>query len=320
MDLSLVIPVFNEEENIMQLYDEILETMEGLNIDYEVLFIDDGSTDETQSLLKKIQEEDPHIKIIIFRRNFGQTAALSAGFDIAKGNVIIPMDGDLQNDPNDIPRFLEKIKEYDIVSGWRKNRKDNSLSRRLPSSIANRLISLITGVKLKDYGCTMKAYRKEVIKNIKLYGEMHRFIPAIASGIGATYCEISTNHRPRKYGSSNYGLSRIIRVLLDLLTVKFMLSFYTRPIHIFGFIGAFTGFAGISVCLYLSILKLGFGKSIGNRPLLLLGILMVILSAFFIVLGLLGEIIVRIYYETQNKKIYTIKDIIETKKDKLEIL
>lgn len=315
MDVSIVIPVFNEEGNIRQLYDEISVTMRGLDINYEVIFIDDGSTDNTLPLLKKIQEVDSHVEIIIFRRNFGQTAALSAGFDNARGDIIIPMDGDLQNDPNDIPLFLEKIKNYDIVSGWRKNRKDKTLSKRLPSIIANRLISLITGVKLKDYGCTMKAYRREIIKNIRLYGEMHRFIPAIASGIGATYCEIPTNHRPRIHGSSNYGISRVIRVILDLLTVKFMLSFYTRPIHIFGSIGALIGFAGISICLYLSVLKIGFGHSIGNRPLLLLGILMILLSTFFIVLGLLGEIIVRIYYESQDKKIYSIKDVIRTDKD-----
>lgn len=315
IDVSLVIPVFNEEGNVRQLYDEISAVMGDLNINYEVLFIDDGSTDETLPLLKKIQETDPHIGIIIFRRNFGQTAALSAGFDNAMGDIIIPMDGDLQNDPNDIPCFLEKIKDYDIVSGWRKDRKDKTVSKKIPSIIANRMISFITGVKLKDYGCTMKAYRREIIKNIRLYGEMHRFIPAIASGIGATYCEIPTNHRPRKYGSSNYGLSRIIRVLLDLLTVKFMLSFYTRPIHIFGSIGAIIGCAGFSICMYLSVLKLGFGHSIGNRPLLLLGILMIVLSTFFIVLGLLGEIIVRIYYESQNKTVYSVKGIIRTSKD-----
>ena len=308
-DVSLVIPVYNEEYNIKQLYDEITLTMAGLNVTYEVLFIDDGSSDGTLPLLKRIQETDSHVEIIVFRRNFGQTAALSAGFDNADGDIVIPMDGDLQNDPKDIPIFLEKIKDFDIVSGWRKERKDGTLSKKIPSMIANRMISLITGVRLKDYGCTMKAYRREIIQNIRLYGEMHRFIPAIASGIGATYCEIPTNHRPRKYGSSNYGLSRIIRVLLDLLTVKFMLSFYTRPIHIFGSIGALIGFVGTSICLYLSVLKLVFGHSIGSRPLLLLGILMIVLSMFFIVLGLLGEVIVRIYFESQNKPIYSIKEI-----------
>lgn len=315
LDVSIVIPVYNEEGNITQLYNEISEVMGTLDISYEVIFIDDGSTDKTPYLLQEIQKSDPYVKVIIFRRNFGQTAAMSAGFDNARGDVIIPMDGDLQNDPNDIPMFLEKIKDYDIVSGWRKSRKDNPISKKLPSAIANRMISWITGVKLKDYGCTMKAYRKEVIKNIRLYGEMHRFIPAIASGIGATYCEIPTNHRPRKYGSSNYGLSRIIRVLLDLLTVKFMLSFYTRPIHIFGTFGALIGFAGVFICMYLSVLKIGFGHSIGNRPLLLLGILMIVLSTFFIILGLLGEIIVRIYYESQDKKIYSIKEVIGVKRD-----
>jgi glycosyltransferase involved in cell wall biosynthesis len=307
--LSLVIPVFNEEDNVQPLHNEILDTMKNLDMAYEVIFVDDGSTDGTVSRLKEIQEMDPRVVLILLRRNFGQTAALSAGFDHAEGDVVITMDGDLQNDPADIPDFIEKIKDYDIVSGWRKKRRDKTFSRKLPSRIANNMISWITGVRLRDYGCTMKAYRKDVVKNIKLYGEMHRFIPAIASSMGTTYCEIPTNHRPRKSGKTNYGTSRTIRVILDLLTVKFMLSYYTRPIHVFGFIGTVIGFLGFMICLYLSVLKLGFGQPIGNRPLLLLGVLMIVLSMFFILLGLLGEILVRIYYETQGKPTYTIKEI-----------
>ncbi len=307
--LSIVIPVFNEEENVQPLYNEITETMRRLDVTYEVIFVDDGSTDDTVFRLKGIQEADSHVSAVVFRRNFGQTAALSAGFDYAEGDVVIAMDGDLQNDPADIPAFLEKVKDFDIVSGWRQNRQDKLLSRRLPSKIANSLISWITGVKLNDYGCTMKAYRKEIIKNIKLYGEMHRFIPAIASSMGATYCEIPTNHRPRRLGKTKYGISRTIRVILDLLTVKFILSYHTRPIHAFGLLGMLVGFLGFVVCLYLSIARLAFGQAIGNRPLLLLGVLMIVLSAFFIVLGLLGEILVRIYYEALGKPIYSVREI-----------
>jgi glycosyltransferase involved in cell wall biosynthesis len=219
------------------------------------------------------------------------------------------LDGDLQNDPHDIPKLLQKIKEYDIVSGWRKNRQDKIFSRKLPSKVANKIISWVTGVKLKDYGCTLKAYRRDVVKTIKLYGEMHRFIPAIASGMGISYCEIPTNHRPRQFGKTKYHISRTIRVILDLMTVKFMLTYYTRPLHVFGTLGIAVGFIGFLICSYLSILKLAFGQSIGGRPLLLLGILLIVLSAFLIILGLIGEILVRIYYETQNKPIYAIKEM-----------
>ena len=307
--LSLVVPVFNEEDNVLPLHKEITAVMNDLGLGYELIIIDDGSTDATFAHLQEIQQKDPHTVIIRFRRNFGQTAALSAGFDHSRGDVVITLDGDLQNNPRDIPELLEKIKEYDIVSGWRKNRQDKIFSRRLPSKVANRLISWVTGVKLKDYGCTLKAYRRDVVKTIKLYGEMHRFIPAIASGMGITYCEIPTNHRPRQFGKTKYHISRTIRVILDLMTVKFMLTYYTRPLHVFGTLGIAVGFIGFLICLYLSVLKLAFGQSIGGRPLLLLGILLIVLSAFLIILGLMGEILVRIYYETQNKPIYSIKEI-----------
>lgn len=309
IDLSIVIPVYNEEDNVTLLHQEIVAVLNELDISYEVIFVDDGSTDQTAARLLSIQQQDSGVSLIKLRRNFGQTAALVAGFDYASGDIIIPMDGDLQNDPNDIPHLLEKIEQYDVVSGWRKDRKDNSWSRKIPSKIANKLISFVTGVKLNDYGCTLKAYRKEVLQEVKLYGEMHRFIPAIASSIGVDYCEIPVHHRKRRFGSSKYGISRTIRVLLDLLTVKFMLSFRTRPIHVFGTMGVGIGAIGFLICSYLTVLKLGFGESIRDRPLLLLGILMIILGSFLIVQGLLGEIIVRTYHESQNKPIYYVKEV-----------
>jgi len=312
IDLSIVVPVYNEEENIEPLHKEISDVAAGLGLRYELIIVNDGSRDGTAAKLGDVQKRDPHVVVINFRRNFGQTAALAAGFDYASGDVVITLDGDLQNDPKDIPSLLEKIKEYDVVNGWRKDRKDKALSRRIPSLIANKLISWVTGVKLKDYGCTLKAYRKDVVKTIKLYGEMHRFIPAIASAMGVSYCEIPTHHRARRFGTTKYGISRTIRVILDLITVKFLLSYHTRPIHLFGSIGILSGFLGFLICLYLTILKFA-GYSIGSRPLLLLGVLMIILSAFFIVLGLLGEVLIRLYYEVQGKAIYHIKDVLRTK-------
>jgi len=308
LDLSIIVPVYNEEENIEPMHREITEVMKTQSAGYELVFVNDGSVDSTAQKLKEIQKNDHNVVVINFRRNFGQTAALSAGFDHARGDVIVTLDGDMQNDPHDIPLLLEKIKEYDIVSGWRKNRQDKALSRKLPSMIANRLISAVTGVRLRDYGCTLKAYRREVVKTIKLYGEMHRFIPAIASMMGVSYCEVPTHHRARKFGKTKYGISRTIRVILDLITVKFLLSYQTRPIQMFGPIGLASGFLGFVICLYLTFLKLG-GQSIGQRPLLLLGVLMIIVSLFFIILGLLGEILIRLYYEVQNKPIYYIREV-----------
>jgi glycosyltransferase involved in cell wall biosynthesis len=306
-DVSIIIPVFNEEENINLLYSEIKAAMDKTAVDYEIVFIDDGSTDRTVELLSALREKDKKVVVINFRRNFGQTAAMSAGFDYAKGNVIVTMDGDMQNDPNDIVKLLEKSKEYDVVSGWRKERKDPFISRRLPSMIANWIISKVTGVELHDYGCTLKAYRKEVVKNIRLYGEMHRFIPAIASWMGVRIAEVETNHRSRRFGKSKYGISRTIRVILDLITVKFLLSFSTRPIQIFGLFGILSGTGGVLITGYLSYLKLAHNVNIGGRPLLLLGILLILLGVQLIIMGLLGEMMVRIYYETQDKPIYVIR-------------
>jgi len=308
LDLSIIVPVYNEEENIEPMHREITEVMKTLSAGYELVFVNDGSVDSTAQKLEEIQKNDHNVVVISFRRNFGQTAALSAGFDHARGDVIVTLDGDMQNDPHDIPLLLEKIKKFDIVSGWRKNRQDKTLSRKLPSMIANKLISAVTGVRLRDYGCTLKAYRREVVKTIKLYGEMHRFIPAIASMMGVSYCEVPTHHRARKFGKTKYGISRTIRVILDLITVKFLLSYHTRPIHLFGPIGIAAGFLGFVICLYLTLQKLG-GQSIGQRPLLLLGVLLIVVSLFFIILGLLGEVLIRLYYEVQNKPIYYIREV-----------
>jgi glycosyltransferase involved in cell wall biosynthesis len=310
-DVSIVIPLFNEEESVERLYKALLPVLDNLGKTYEVIFIDDGSMDRTYPSLLNLREQDPNIWIIRFRRNFGQTAAFSAGFDLARGDVIVTMDGDLQNDPNDIPLLLEKIDDgYDIVSGWRINRKDVFLSRRLPSQIANALISRVTGVKLHDYGCSLKAYRREVVKSIKLYGEMHRFIPALAKWIGIKVAEVPVNHYARKYGRSKYGISRTIRVLLDLLTVKFLLDYATRPLQIFGLGGLLSLVAGGALAIYLSILRLFYGVSLSNRPVLLLAVLLIMLGVQLISMGLLGELVVRTYHETQNKPIYVVREIV----------
>ncbi len=308
--VSIVIPVYEEEESLPYLYKSIKDVMEPLGRRYEIVFVDDGSRDNTFKVLEGFQKNDPKVVVVSFRRNFGQTAAMAAGFEYAQGDVIVTMDADLQNDPTDIPKLLEKIKDCDVVSGWRKKRQDKFFSRRLPSMIANGLISRVTGVHLHDYGCTLKAYRKEVIKNVRLYGEMHRFIPAIASWVGASITEVETNHHPRKYGKSKYGISRTVRVVLDLITVKFLQSFSTRPIHAFGPGGLLLGFIGFLIALYLSFEKLVFGHEIGGRPLLFLGVLLIILGVQLVILGLLGEMLARIYHESQDKPIYTVKKVL----------
>jgi glycosyltransferase involved in cell wall biosynthesis len=308
--VSIVIPLYNEEESIPHLYGAIKEVMDGTGRAYEIIFVDDGSRDKSFALLSELQKSDKRVVVIGFRRNFGQTAAMAAGFDYAEGEVIITMDADLQNDPKDIPTLLEASKEYDVVSGWRKNRKDKFLSRRLPSVIANWLISFVTGVALHDYGCTLKAYRSEVIKNIRLYGEMHRFIPAIANWVGATITEVETTHHPRKYGTSKYGISRTVRVILDLITVKFLQSFSTRPIHAFGPAGLLLSGIGFLMALYLSYEKIILGYDIGGRPLLLLAILLLIMGLQLVVMGLLGEMLARVYHESQGKSIYVVKRVL----------
>jgi glycosyltransferase involved in cell wall biosynthesis len=312
-DLSLVVPVYNEAQNLVPLHQEIIDSCSKLNSSYELIFVDDGSWDESFVVLKNIQKNDHKVKVIKLRKNFGQTAALSAGFDYARGDIIISLDADLQNDPKDFPLLIQKIQEgYDIVSGWRQKRKDHILTRRLPSFIGNWLISFFTRNKLHDYGCTLKAFRKEVVKSIKLYGEMHRFIPAIARNMGFLVTEVKVNHRPRLHGKSKYRSTRFIRVILDLLTVKFLLSYSTRPLQIFGLIGFLTGIIGIILGLYLSYQRLIIKVGISGRPLLLLAILLMVIGLQFITLGLLAEIMVRAYHESVEKKIYIIQEIVDS--------
>jgi glycosyltransferase involved in cell wall biosynthesis len=312
IDLSLVIPVYNEAENLPELYREITLSCEKLGRPYEIIFVDDGSWDESLIVLIRLLKEDSRIRIIRLRKNFGQTAALSAGFDNTRGDVIITLDADLQNDPNDFALLLEKIEEgYDIVSGWRINRKDKFFSRRLPSAIANRLISIITRVRLHDYGCTLKAFRQEVTKQIKLYGELHRFIPAIASNIGVSIAEVKVNHRKRRHGKSKYRVWRFPKVILDTLTVKFLLSYSTRPLQIFGVFGLICGIIGGALLLWLAYVRLILMEGISGRPLLFLSILLIVIGIQFITLGLLAEIVVRAYHESAEKSIYVIREIIQ---------
>lgn len=311
VDLSIVVPLFNEEGNINELYQELSTVLQNENLSYEILFVNDGSTDRTEELVREISKSDPTVVMVNFRRNFGQTAAMSAGFDYAAGDVIITMDGDLQNDPVDIPMFLEKIREgYDVVSGWRHKRQDPFLNRRLPSMIANRIISWITGVKLHDYGCSLKAFKKDVAENINLYGEMHRFIPAIASAMGISIAEVKVNHRARQHGSSKYGISRTFRVILDLITVKFLLSYSNRPIHIFGLFGMISFCLGTLISFILILQRQIYSMPLSDRPLFLLAILLIFIGIQFVTFGLISELQIRTYHESQKKPIYYVKDII----------
>jgi glycosyltransferase involved in cell wall biosynthesis len=307
--LSVVVPVYNEEESIPQLYERLTAELSALGVGYEIIAVDDGSRDASFKLLRELAEGDPRLRVVRFRRNFGQTAAFSAGFDRARGEVVVTIDADLQNDPADIGRLLAKMDEgYDVVSGWRERRQDPFINRRLPSMLANRLISWSTGVHLHDYGCSLKAYRSEVVRGIRLYGELHRFIPAIASWQGVEVAELPVNHRARQFGKSKYGISRTIRVVLDLLTVRFLLSYGTRPMQIFGLLGLIATMLGVVVGAYLSWIKLAYGAAIADRPLLLLAVLLIVLGVQFVSLGLIGELIVRTYYETQQKPIYVVRE------------
>lgn len=314
VELTVVIPIRNEALSLVELHREFSETLTAWGRSYEIIIVDDGSTDESFGILTRLQASDPHLRVIRFRRNFGQTAAFAAGFAYARGQLIITSDGDLQNDPHDIPAMVAMLEGgYDIVCGWRKDRKDALISRRLPSTLANALISAVTGVHLHDYGCSLKIFRAEVVKEMKLYGEMHRFLPAIASEQTSSIVEMVVNHRARKYGQSKYGIGRTVRVVLDLLTVKFLLSYSTRPLQIFGLIGIVMGLAGAVITGGLAVQRLREVASIDQHmPLLLLGILLIFTGFQLVTLGLLAELQVRTYHESQNKAIYVIRDVLQT--------
>ncbi len=312
MDLSIVVPIYNEVDNLRPLCERVHAVLAPTDWSYELILIDDGSQDGSSELLAELHAEDDTLKVLRFRRNFGQTAALAAGFEYAHGDVIVSLDGDLQNDPIDIPRLLAKLDEgYDLVNGWRVNRQDPFLYRRLPSQIANHMISLTTRVKLHDYGCTLKAFRREVAKGLKLYGEMHRFIPALAGDMGARIAELPVTHHARKHGTSKYGLTRTLWVVLDLLTVKFMSSYATRPSHLFGFLGLIAVLVGGGITTVLGIQRLLFDVQLANRPILLLGILLLVTGIQLVTTGLIAEMLARTYHESQEKPVYWIKDVLE---------
>jgi len=308
-EISVVIPVFNEEGNLAALHQELTAALERFGKRYEILFIDDGSTDAGFALLKSLNHRDEHVRVVRFRKNFGQTAALAAGFAEARAPVIVTLDADLQNDPKDIPRLVERLDAgFDMVCGWRKDRKDAFLVRKLPSQIANWLISVTTGVHLHDYGCTLKAFRAEVVKSLQLYGEMHRFIPAVASGFGVSIDEMVVGHRPRRAGQSKYGISRTVRVILDLITVKFLLDFSHRPLQVFGLAGLSMGAVGFALGCYLTWVKFGLGEPIGGRPLLLLSALLMVFGVQLASLGLIGELQARTYHENRSAPPYAIRE------------
>lgn len=307
--LSIVVPVYNEEANLQPLWQEVCHALDPTGIFFELILVDDGSQDGSFGVLTEIVGIDSRVKAIRLRRNFGQTAAMAAGFKAARGTVVVPMDGDLQNDPADIPLLLGMIDEgYDVVSGWRKNRKDTLISRRLPSVLANHLISKMTGVKLHDYGCSLKAYRRELLAEINLYGEMHRFIPALASQFGAKVTELAVNHRPRRAGISKYGVDRTLRVILDLVTVKFLLKYSAKPLQLFGKWGVGIGFLGIVAGFMTLYMKFFDGLNMNRNPLLILSAFLLFSGVHLIFLGLLGELVTRTYYEAQDKPIYSIRE------------
>ena len=314
LKLSIVLPVYNEEDNIVELHEEIVRVLDVLEGQSEIIYINDGSSDRTLEKLAELHGRDDRVVVVEFRRNFGQTAAMAAGFNLARGEVVIAMDSDRQNDPADIPKLLAKIDEgYDLVSGWRFDRKDGYLLRLLPSKIANKLISWATDVRLHDYGCSLKAFRFDVVKKISLYGEMHRFIPALASQFGVRIAEVKVNHRARVAGESKYGISRTFRVILDLMTVKFLLRFSSKPMQFFGSIGMISGAIGFVISLVITIEKLFYGVPMSDRPLLLLGILLIFIGMQFITVGLLAELMTRTYHEAQDKPIYDIRNLFRKK-------
>jgi len=308
-ELSLFLPVMDEEENLRPMHAKIAAALDALGKTAEVIYVDDGSTDDSLRILKEIAAADDRVRVISLRRNYGQTAAMSAGIDAARGEILIPMDADLQNDPADIARLLEKLDEgYDVVSGWRKNRQDKMISRKIPSQIANRIISWIGGVPLHDYGCSLKAYRRDVIQDVKLYGEMHRFIPIYASWAGARVTEIPVDHHARTMGRSKYGISRTIKVIFDLMTIKFMASYQTKPIYVFGGFGMIAFAISIVAGLWAVYLKIFEGTSFILTPLPIIAVVMLAISVQFCLMGLLAELLVRTYHESQDKAIYAVRE------------
>ena len=308
LDLSVVVPLFNEEESLPHLVEQLLQALRPSGERFELVLVNDGSSDRTAEVLEQISREVPELVAVLLRKNYGQTAAMAAGFDVAQGEVIVSLDGDLQNDPADIPMLLAKLRQgYDLVSGWRHQRQDAALQRKLPSRIANRLIGRVTGVKLHDYGCSLKAYRREVLSDMRLYGELHRFLPALAFIEGARITEVKVNHRARQFGSSKYGIDRTFRVLMDLLTVWFMKRFLTRPMYVFGFGGLIAMFGSLVASTYLLAVKL-MGGDIGNRPLLTLAVVLGLAGIQLFCFGLLGELLIRTYHESQGRPIYRIRD------------
>ena len=308
LDLSVVVPLYNEEESLPHLVEQLLQALRPSGERFELVLVNDGSSDRTAEVLEQISREVPELVAVLLRKNYGQTAAMAAGFDVAQGEVIVSLDGDLQNDPADIPMLLAKLRQgYDLVSGWRHQRQDAALQRKLPSRIANRLIGRVTGVKLHDYGCSLKAYRREVLSDMRLYGELHRFLPALAFIEGARITEVKVNHRARQFGSSKYGIDRTFRVLMDLLTVWFMKRFLTRPMYVFGFGGLIAMFGSLVASTYLLAVKL-MGGDIGNRPLLTLAVVLGLAGIQLFCFGLLGELLIRTYHESQGRPIYRIRE------------
>jgi glycosyltransferase involved in cell wall biosynthesis len=316
MTLSVVVPVYNEEQNLPLLYTAVVNALKSITDPWELVLVDDGSRDNSLAVLEDLAEKDPlHVRVVQLRRNFGQTAAIAAGIDHAEGDIIVLMDADLQNDPIDIPMMLEKLESgYDVVSGWRKKRQDD-LTRTLPSRIANGLISRVTGVQLHDYGCTLKAYRREVITGFRLYGEMHRFIPAYANSVGARIIEVPVNHHPRRFGKAKYGLERTMKVILDLFTVKFLISYSSKPIYLFG--GAGIGLIVVSfvTLLYLAVRRLGWGISVFSSPLFPVATMIAIMGFQSILMGLIAELLARTYHESQGKPTYTVRKTINFQQD-----
>jgi glycosyltransferase involved in cell wall biosynthesis len=310
-DVSVVVPIKDEVESLPHLLDAIASTLQGCNLSYEIICVDDGSIDGSPQLLKEKAQSRSDLKSVILRRNYGQTAAMAAGFNHASGKVIVTLDADLQNDPADIPMLLAKLDEgYDMVSGWRQKRQDKALTRLLPSKIANWLIRRITGVRIHDYGCSLKAYRAELVADMNLYGELHRFLPALAYIEGARIAEMPVRHHARKFGQSKYGLSRTFRVMMDLLTIAFMKTFLTRPMHVFGLLGLSSIFSGGAIGLYLTFVKLVFHEDIGDRPLLILAVLLLVTGVQLFCFGLLAEVLMRTYHESQGKPIYRVREVI----------